>query len=84
MEDRTLTDKAVSIAKQYIHDHLKDTEAVPTIFVVWKVTVLQNYKCLIATTLPHGMYIELTYDGDEAEWYMDVYRKAENVVIPDG
>jgi hypothetical protein len=27
------------------------------------------------------MYYELTYNGDKKEWYLDVYRKFENVVI---
>ena len=27
-----------------------------------------------------GMYYELTYNGDKTEWYLDVYKKMENVV----
>lgn len=28
------------------------------------------------------MYYELTYNGDMKEWYLDAYKKFENVVIP--
>jgi len=27
------------------------------------------------------MYYELTYNGDKKEWYLDAYKKFENVVI---
>ena len=77
-----MIEKAKTIVKDYIYAHTDHTKK-PTIFVVWQVVVLQNFKCLIATTLPYGMYFELTYDGDEQRWYMDVYKKAENIEIPD-
>ena len=80
-----MIEKAKTIVKDYIYSHTDHTNpnANPTIFVVWQVAVLQNFKCLIATTLPVGTYFELTYDGDEQCWYMDVYKKAENIEIPD-
>ncbi len=31
-----------------------------------------------STTLPDGMYYELTYNGDKKECYIDVYKKVEN------
>ena len=27
------------------------------------------------------MYYEMTYNGDRKEWYLDAYKKFENVVI---
>jgi hypothetical protein len=30
------------------------------------------------------MYYELTYNGDKKEWYLDAYKKFENVVIKEG
>ena len=37
----------------------------------------------ISTSLFDGMYYELTYNGDKKEWYLDAYKKFQNVVIPD-
>lgn len=40
---------------------------------------LQNYKCLVATTvLDDGVYAEYTYNGDKEELYEDVYEKVTN------
>lgn len=51
------------------------------IYVVWSVKVLQNWKALISTTLPDGMYYELTYNGDKNELYLDAYKKFDNVTV---
>ena len=51
-------------------------------YTVWKVKVLQNWKYLLASTLPDQMYYELTYNGDKKEWYLDAYKKWENRTIP--
>ena len=29
------------------------------------------------------MYYELTYNGDKHEYYLDAYRKVQNVVVPE-
>ena len=76
-----MIDKAISLVKGYLANRV-DRE--PTIFVVWQAVILDNFKCLISTTLPYGMYFELTYDGDRECWYMDVYRKVENREVADG
>lgn len=49
------------------------------VFVVWQVKVLQNFKALLSTEMRDGMYYELTYNGDEDELYLDVYKKYVNV-----
>lgn len=76
-----MIEKAKAIVKEYIEAHV-DSDY--TMFVVWQAKVLQNFKCLISTTLPRWTYFELTYDGDRKTWYFDVYRKADNQEIPDG
>ena len=73
-----MIEQAKQIVREYINQHLENPDAGYTIFVIWQARVLQHFKCLIATTLPHGMYFELTYDGDRGCWYFDVYRKVEN------
>lgn len=50
------------------------------IYVVWLVKVLQNNKALLSTTIPDSMYYEVTYNGDKKEFYLDAYKKVENVV----
>ena len=51
------------------------------IFVVWISKVLQNHKALLSTTVPDGMYYELTYNGDKGELYLDAYKKWKNKCI---
>ena len=77
-----MTEKAKEIVKRYIEAHTDNLDY--TLFVVWQAKILQNYKCLISTTIPRWTYFELTYDGDRKCWYFDVYRKFENQEIPDG
>lgn len=74
---------AIEIVRQYIRDHLAQREAPEfEVYTVWKCKVLQNWKYLLSSSLPDGMYYELTYNGDKEEWYLDAYRKCENLVIP--
>lgn len=75
-----MLEKAQAIVRDYIAERIDDSGDY-TLFVVWQATVLQNFKCLIATTLSFGAQFLLTYDGDEKCWYVDVYQKTENRVI---
>ena len=80
-----MDEKVISIVKNYILNHLdKSAETSDfSVFTVWKVKVLQNWKYLLSSTLPDGMYYELTYNGNKKEWYLDAYKKFENQVIKD-
>lgn len=77
------------IAKKLVLDYVqgrvdKSDDVIVTlddIYTVWKVKVLQNWKYLISTTLPDGMYYELTYNGGAEEWYLDAYKKWEHQTI---
>lgn len=51
------------------------------VYVVWFCKTLQNFKALLSTTLPDGMYFEVTYNGDKKEFYLDAYKKFDNVCI---
>ncbi|WP_370835925.1 DUF6275 family protein [Megasphaera sp.] len=53
------------------------------VFVVWFAKTLQNWKCLVSTTVPDGMYYEVTHNGDKKETYVDVYKKWENYCVKD-
>ena len=76
---------AIEIVKNYIENHLDKSDDHPKykVYTVWKCKVLQNWKYLLASTLYDGMYYELTYSGDKKEWYLDAYKKFENVMIED-
>jgi hypothetical protein len=75
--------KALDIVKDYILKHLDKSDPTPDfeLYFVWKAKVLQNWKYLISSTLSDGMYYELTFNGDKSEWYLDAYKKFENVCI---
>ena len=53
------------------------------VFIVWFCKTLQNWKALVSTTISDGIYYEVTYNGDKHETYLDVYKKWENVCVPD-
>lgn len=76
---------AIRIVMDYIIHHLDKTDIVNSNeiegYIVWKCKVLQNWKYLISSTLLDGMYYELTFNGDKNEWYLDAYKKFENMVI---
>lgn len=80
-----MDEKALNLVREYIEEHLDKSDPTPEfeVFMVWKCKALQNWKYLLSSTLPDGMYYELTYNGDKSEWYLDAYKKFENVVIPE-
>ena len=69
----------------YIKAHLEKTDRVKftndDVYVVWFCKTLQNWKALVSSNLPDGMYYEVTYNGDKEEAYVDAYKKFDNVVI---
>ena len=77
----------MEIVRDYINERLDITDhtsnATFDVYTVWKCKALQNWKYLISSSLPDGMYYELTYNGDKNEWYLDAYKKFQNKVIKD-
>jgi hypothetical protein len=51
------------------------------VFIVWSCKTLQNNKALVSTTIPDGMYYEITNNGDKNETYVDAYKKWENFIV---
>lgn len=76
--------EAIILIENYIMEHLdkSDTEPEFEVYIVWKCKALQNWKYLLSSSLFDGMYYELTYNGDQKEWYLDAYKKFENRKIP--
>lgn len=78
-----LDKKALQIVRDYIESHLDKSDKTPDFeaYIVWKCKALKNWKYLLSSTLPDGMYYELTFNGDKQEWYLDAYKKFENITI---
>ena len=72
--------KVTEIIRNYIMEHLDKSDNIPEfeVYTVWKCKILQNWKYLLSSTLPDGMYYEVTYNGDMNEFYLDAYKKFEN------
>lgn len=77
--------RAQSLVVEYIMPRMEKTDEMPAfgVYVVWFSKSLQNWKALVSTTLPDGMYYEVTYNGDKREAYIDAYKKFDNVCVPD-
>ena len=65
---------------EYTNSHMDKTDGkqitVQDVYVVWSCKTLQNSKALLSTTVPDGMYYELTYK--------DVYKRQEEDSAPCG
>lgn len=74
--------KAKKIVADYTNEHMDVTDGVSIssddVFVVWYSKTLQNAKALLSTTVPDGMYYEVTLNGDKGEIYFDAYKKFQN------
>lgn len=70
---------------RYTNDRLDKTDGIQItsddVYVVWYCKTLQNAKALLSTNLPDGMYYEVTYNGDKDEYYLDAYKKIQNLKI---
>ncbi len=85
MKIRNYENEALKLVRKYAMQHLDKSDGPVEfdVFTVWKCKILQNWKFLISTTLFDGMYYELTYNGNKKEWYLDAYKKFENVCYGD-
>lgn len=83
MKTETLLKRAQQYVVDYVNSHIEKTDDktiwIDDVYIVWSCKTLQNMKALLSTTVPDGMYYELTYNGDKDELYMDVYKKWDNV-----
>lgn len=71
------------LVRDYTGRHLDPTDKVEDfeVYVVWYSKTLQNAKALLSTSLPDGMYYEITYNGNKGELYFDAYKKFENLKV---
>lgn len=83
-----LSQKAREIAFLYIKRWIEDgTPEVPfneeDVNLVWFSKTLKNWKALVSTPVLHGMYFELTHDGEKYRTYIDAYKKVDNRAFDD-
>ena len=80
-----MQEKAKQVVMDYVNEHLDKPDGIQInlhdVYVVWFCKTLQNWKCLLSTNLPDGMYYEVTFNGDKQELYLDAYKKFENRCI---
>lgn len=76
-------EKAINAARTVLFNELgyNANEIAPCdMYIVWFCKTLQNWKALVS-----GVHIkeciEITYNGDKKEIYVDVYKKVINVCI---
>lgn len=74
---------AMVLVKQYAIDHMDKSDNdyqknidEMQVFTCWKNKTLKNWKFLISTNLPDGMYYEVTFNGYKREWYLDATRNS--------
>lgn len=79
--------KAKQAVTAYFNSQVEITDSVAIttedVYVVWFAKTLQNWKALLSTNIPDGMYYEVTYDGEKRCMYLDAYKKFKNVKISD-
>ena len=77
-----MQEKAKQIIVDYFNSHVDVTDgkqiSVDDVYVTWFCKTLQNWKALLSTNVPDGVYYEVTHNGDKNETYVDVYKKWEN------
>ena len=82
-----MQEKAKQIVVDYFNSHVDKTDGVKItaddVYVVWFCKTLQNWKALLSTNVPDGIYYEVTHNGDRDETYVDVYKKWENFCVKD-
>jgi hypothetical protein len=80
-----MQEKARKIVMNYFNDNVDKTDGkkitMDDVYVVWFCKTLQNWKALVSTTVPDGMYYEVTHNGDKDETYLDAYKKWENLTV---
>lgn len=80
-----LQEKAINAARTVLFNEFgynANELALMDMYVVWFCKTLQNWKALVSGVHIEE-YIEVTYNGDKQETYIDVYNKAFNTCMKD-
>lgn len=80
-----LQEKAINAARTVLFNEFgynANELALMDMYVVWFSKTLQNWKALVSGVYIKK-YIEVTYNGDTGETYVDVYKKMCNQCLKD-
>lgn len=81
MDNNTYIKNAKSFAAKALSEVHKKPVSDNDVFIVWFCKTLQNWKALVSTRLfDTSDYVEVTFNGDDNETYVDVYSKNINIV----
>lgn len=81
-----LQEKAINLARTVLFNEFSYNANKITpedMYIVWFCKTLQNWKAVVSGVNIEE-YIEVTYNGDTQEVYVDVYKKACNKCLKDG
>lgn len=72
-----------ALVESYVRSKLEKTDKEPefTVYIVWFCYILGGWKALVSTSLPDGMYYEVTHSAVKQETYLDAYKKWDNIKI---
>lgn len=77
-----MQNRAKEIAADYLSGMFRTVKVTADdMYIVWFCKTLQNWKTLVSTDVIHGIYFEITHNGDKNETYVDVYAKSKNYVV---
>lgn len=79
----TIQNKAINATRMVLFNDFgyDANKIIPNdMFVVWSCKTLQNWKAIVSGVHVKEL-IEVTYNGDKDEIYVDVYEKRRNTVI---
>ena len=86
MDSRRFEQVAVRITADHYNkrakEHGRPTIQEDDLVIVWACKTLQNNKAILSTRSKTGLLIEVSYNGDKQQAYIDTYQKADNVVVP--
>lgn len=80
--------KAKAAAQLAFYEQFGTMVQMQELYVCWFSKTLQNWKACVsldtaAGVRQDGIYIEVTYNGDKGETYVDIYNKVRNFKFED-
>lgn len=83
VQHKVTLDDAKELVRQYIEGRVDPTNELmlsdDDIYCVWWCYILGGWKALISTSIPDGMYYEVTYNHSKDEIYLDAYKREKNI-----
>lgn len=87
---KTCEEQAKILVFDYVIDHLDPSDGkhstfgLNEVYIVSFSYILGNWKALISTSLPDGMYYEVTFDKQYGVVYLDPYKRFDHkeIAIP--